>query len=61
MLILRVAGLAVAVALGVLVLLYTFTGERRYLSIAWQVFKVALAAALVLLLLLFFERLVVMV
>jgi hypothetical protein len=61
MLILRVAGLAIAVALGVLVLAYTLTGERKYLSIAWRVFKVALAAALVVLLILFFERLVVMV
>jgi hypothetical protein len=61
MLILRVAGLAVAVALGVLVLLYTLTGERKYLSIARRVFKVALFVVLVLLLLLFFERLVALV
>jgi hypothetical protein len=57
MLVLRVAGLLVAVALGVLVLLYMASGERKYLRIAWGVFKVALFAVLVFLLILFFERL----
>jgi len=57
MLVLRVAGLLVAVALGVLVLLYMASGERKYLRIAWGVFKVALFAVVVFLLILFFERL----
>jgi hypothetical protein len=61
MLVLRVAGLLVAVALGVLVLLYMMSGERKYLSIAWRVFKVSLFAVVAILLILFFERLVVMV
>jgi hypothetical protein len=61
MLVLRVAGLLVAVALGVLVLLYMMSGERKYLRIAWRVFKVSLFAVVLILLILFFERLVVMV
>jgi len=56
-LVLRVAGLLVAVALGALVLLYMMSGERKYLRIAWGVFKVALFAVLLFLLILFFERL----
>jgi len=61
MLVLRVAGLLVAVALGVLVLLYMMSGERKYLRIVWRVFKVSLFAVVLILLILFFERLVVMV
>jgi hypothetical protein len=57
MLFLRVAGLLVAVALGVLVLLYMASGERKYLRIAWGIFKVALFAVVLFLLILFFERL----
>jgi hypothetical protein len=54
----RVLGLAVAVALGVCIVLYLASGERRYLRYAWQVLKVALALFVVALLLILGERLV---
>lgn len=56
MLIVRIVGLGVAVALGVLVVLFMLSGERKYLRVAWRVFKIALAFVLVFLLLLAFER-----
>ena len=58
MLFARVLGLAVAVALGVCIVLYLASGERRYLRYAWQIFKVALALFVVTLLLILGERLV---
>lgn len=61
MLVLRVVGLAVALALGLLVILYIVSGDRRYLRIAWRVFKVALVAAVLFLLVVFFERLMLLV
>lgn len=61
MLIVRIVGIAVAVALGVLVVLFMLSGDRKYLRIAARVFKVALAFVLVVLLALAFERLTVSV
>lgn len=58
MLVVRLAGLAVAIALAVCVALYLATGERRYLTAAWRIFTVALVAVVVFLLLLFGERVV---
>jgi cell division protein FtsW (lipid II flippase) len=49
------------VALGVCVLMYVMTGQRRYLRYAWQVFKYALFLVVLVLLLLFGERLLVAV
>jgi cell division protein FtsW (lipid II flippase) len=49
--VLRVLGLAVALALGVTVLAWLLTGERRWLRIAWQVFRYAAFGLLVVLLL----------
>lgn len=61
MLLVRVLGLLVAVALGVCVLMYMVSGERKYLRYAWQTFKYALFLAVLVLLLLFGERLLVAV
>lgn len=61
MLLLRVLGLLVAVALGACVLMYMLTGERRYLGYAWQTFKYALFVFVLILLLFFGERLLVVV
>ena len=61
MLLVRILGLATAVALGVSVLLWAFTGERRWLRIAWRVFRYAVFAILLILLLFFAERLLVVV
>jgi len=58
-LILRIAGLFAAIGRGVLVLMYLFSGERRYLRYAWRLFQVLLGVVLVALLLLFGERLLV--
>jgi hypothetical protein len=54
----RVLGLAVVAALGICVLLYLASGERRYLRYAWQIFKGALFLLVLILLLIFGERLV---
>jgi hypothetical protein len=49
--VLRILVLAVALALGVTVLAWLLTGERRWLRIAWLIFKYAVfGLALVLLL-----------
>lgn len=61
MLLVRILGLLVAVALGVCVLMYVVSGERKYLRYAWQVFKYALFLFVLILLLLFGERLLVAV
>ena len=61
MLLARILGLLVVVALGVCMLLYMMSGERRYLHYAWRVFKYALFLLVLILLLLFGERLLVVV
>ena len=61
MLVLRIVALLAIIAIGVLALAWAFTGERKYLKFAWRLFQAALAAVLVFLALLFFERLLVMV
>jgi len=61
MLLVRILGLLAAVTLGVLVMLYVVSGNRRYLNLAWVVFKYALFVVIVVLLLFLFERLMVAV
>ena len=61
MLVLRIVALLAVIAVGVAVLAWVFTGNRKYLRVAWRVFQFALAATLLFLAILFFERLVVMV
>jgi len=58
-LLVRIIGLATAIALGVSVLLWLVTGERKWLRIAWRVFKYALFLVLLILLLFLAERLLV--
>ena len=58
MLVARVLGLVVALALGACILLFLMTGERRYLRLAWAIFRIALLLLVVFLLLLFGERVV---
>jgi hypothetical protein len=53
----RVFGLLVALALAGCVLMYLVSGERRYLRYAWLIFKYALYLSVVVLLLIFGERL----
>ena len=49
--VLRILGLAVALALGATVLAWLLTGDRRWLRIAWQVFRYAVFGLLLVLLL----------
>jgi len=60
MLLLRVIGLLAAIGLGVSVLMYMLSGERRYLRFAWQLFKYSLFVVVLILLLFLGERLLVM-
>ena len=57
MLLIRVVGLLVAIALGVCVAVWLMTGERKWLTFAWKLFRVALLVVVVFLVLLFGERL----
>jgi hypothetical protein len=56
-LLLRILGLLVAIALGASVLAYFVTGERGHLRLAWQIFKYAVFLSVLVLLLIFGERL----
>jgi hypothetical protein len=56
-LVVRIIGVLVAIGLGTCVLLWLTTGERKWLQLAWRLFKAALFVVLLLLLLLFGERL----
>jgi heme O synthase-like polyprenyltransferase len=53
----RILGLAPAVALGVSVLAWAFTGERRWLRLAWRIFRYAVFVILLILLLFAAEHL----
>jgi hypothetical protein len=59
-LVLRLVGVLVAIALGVCVLLWVTSGDRKWLRYAWVLFKVALCVVVIFLLLLFGERLLVL-
>jgi len=58
-LLVRLLGLLTAIGLSVAVLLYMVTAERKYLRFAWRLFKYALFAIVVVLLMFLFERLLV--
>jgi hypothetical protein len=61
MLLVRIVGLLIAVALGVSVLVYTVTGDRCYLRLAWAIFKYGLFVVVLILLAFLAERLLVVV
>jgi hypothetical protein len=56
-LVVRIVGLLLAIALGVCVLLWLATGERKWLRFGWGLFKAALFVTVLILLLMFGERL----
>jgi hypothetical protein len=58
MLFLRVVGLFAAAGLGVLVLLYFVTSDRRYLQYAWRLFRYAVFLLALVMLLFLLERLI---
>jgi len=59
-LVFRIAGVLVAIAIGVCMVLWLATGDRKWLRYAWHVFRVALVLTAGFLLLLFAERLLVL-
>jgi hypothetical protein len=61
MLVLRILGLLIALTIGVSAAIYFITGDRRYLRFAWQVFKYAVFLAVLVLGLMFLERVVAIV
>lgn len=56
MLVLRIVGLLVAVAIGTSILAYLFSRDRRYLQLAWRIAKYALIFVFVLLVTFALER-----
>jgi hypothetical protein len=59
-LVVRIVGLLVAIALGVCVLLWLVTSERKWLRFGWGLFKAALFVVVLILLLMFGERLLLL-
>jgi hypothetical protein len=59
MLLLRIAGILTAIAIGSGILAFLFTGERHYLLLSWRIAKYALIFLFVVLSLLFLERVLV--
>jgi hypothetical protein len=56
-LLVRIIGLLTAIALGTSVLLWLMTAERKWLTLAWRIFRVAVFVVLLILLLFLGERL----
>jgi hypothetical protein len=56
MLVLRLLAVLVVAAIGAAVIAYLFSSDRRYLSLAWRISKYALLFALILMTLMFLER-----
>lgn len=56
MLVLRIVGVLVVIAIGASILAYLFSRDRRYLSLAWRIVRYALLFLLVFLSLMFLER-----
>jgi hypothetical protein len=58
MLFLRIVGLLAAAGLSVLVMLYFVSGNRRYLQLAWRLFRYAVFLLVLVMLLFLLERLI---
>ncbi len=56
MLVLRLVGILVVLAVAAGIIAFLFTRDRRYLSLSWRIAKYALVFALLVLALLFLER-----
>lgn len=57
MVILRILAVLAVIAIGGSILIHLFTGDRRYLSLAWRILKYSSIIALILFGLLIAERL----
>lgn len=60
MLLLRIVGVLVAITIGAGIVAFLLTRDRRYLHLSWQVTKYAAIFALVVLSLMFLERVIVL-
>lgn len=60
MLLLRIVGVLVVATIGAGILAFLFTGQRRYLRLSWQVAKYAGLFVLLVLVLMFLERVIVL-
>lgn len=60
MLLLRIAGVLVAITIGAGLVAFLLTRDRRYLQISWKVTKYAVVFALIVMSLMFFERVIVL-
>jgi hypothetical protein len=60
MLLLRIVGALVMIGIGAGIVAYMFTGEKRYLGLAARLTKYAMVFALVVLALMFLERVIVL-
>lgn len=60
MLILRIVGMLTVIAIGAGIVAYLFSGDKRYLRLAGRIAKYALIFVLVVLALMFFERVLVL-
>lgn len=60
MLLLRIVGALVVISIGAGIVAYLFTGEKRYLGLAARIAKYALIFVLVVLALMFLERVIVL-
>ena len=61
MVVLRLFGAVVLIAIAASIALYLFTRNRRYLSFAWRVFQFALVLVVAVLVLFVLERLVLVI
>jgi hypothetical protein len=59
MLLLRIVGVLTAIAIGSGIVAYLFSGDKRYLRLAWRITRYALIFVLVVLALMFLERVAV--
>lgn len=60
MLLLRIVAVLTAITIGAGIVAYLFSRDRRFLRLSWRVAKYALIFALVVLALMFLERVVVL-
>ncbi len=60
MLLLRIVGVLVAITIGAGIVAFLITRDRRFLRLSWQVTKYAALFTLIVLALMFFERVIVL-
>ena len=61
MLLLRIVAVLTGIAIGSGIVAYLFSGDKRYLQLAWRITRYALIVVFVVLALMFLERVVVLI